>query len=259
MTPLLPAGMAVTKELSDALRAGVAPRSSDPTLWQGIIALTRNEPDKAIRILRHTGNPKALGVAYHMARQYVLFRQQMDEAIRIHPDDFGPYYYLGRYYDTEVNNTEEAVAWFRKALAKNPDYLPAWSYLGSCLERLGNTAEAEQAYNRSSSLAQSQTGLARLRFTNGNPTIALPFAEKAIALNPRDPAGQNLIARIYDALQRPVDALHALEAAASLSPNEASIRYQLHRAYRSLGNNTKAEEALREFERLRSIYGLQSQ
>ena len=268
LIPLLPAPTPATQAIREALlsgepdRATGAAESLDPSvrpLWLGILAIMRHDPNKAIRILRHTGEAKALGVAYYVAGQYLLFRVQMAEAIRHNPDDFGPYYYLGRHYDTELDNPEEAARWLRKALERNPGYVQAQSFLGSCLERLGRTGEAEEAYQSSATLPRSQIGLARLRLAAGDSASALAMTEKALSTNPRELAGQKLAARIYAERDRPRDSLRALENAAKLAPREASIQYQIYRTCRSLGESAKAADALREFEHLRAIYGLQPQ
>ncbi|HYI93064.1 MAG TPA: hypothetical protein VEX68_05950 [Bryobacteraceae bacterium] len=65
-----------------------------------------------------------------------------------------------------------------------------------------------------------------------------------------------LAARIYGALNRPGEVVRTLESAAVLAPRDASIQYQLVRAYRSIGATAKSEAALRDRERLRAIYGL---
>jgi tetratricopeptide (TPR) repeat protein len=223
-------------------------------LWQGILAITLNDANGAIRALRKADYPKALGVAYYLARQQILFREQMAEAIRRDPTDFGPYYYLGRHYDSDVDNADEAVRWFRLALERN-EYASARSHLGNCLERLGRTAEAEAAYNASLSAAQSQLGLARLRLATGDARLALTFVLKAVAIDPRDVSALKLAARVYGTLERPKDAVAVLESAAVLAPRDASIRYQLARFYQSVGDAMKSTAALRDFERLRAIYG----
>ncbi|MGH9631091.1 MAG: tetratricopeptide repeat protein, partial [Bryobacteraceae bacterium] len=211
----------------------------------------------AIRSLRKADSPKALGVAYYLAGQHILFRAQMEEAIRRDPGDFGPYYYLGRHYDSDVDNAEEAVKWLRLALERKKDYAPAISYLGNCLERLGNIAEAQAAYNASAAMAQSQLGLARLHLSAGDASAAVSFIEKAISLDRRDARALKLAARIYGELNRPHDAIRALESAAAVAPRDASIRYQLARAYKSVGNDpAKSAAAMRDFERLRAIYGV---
>jgi tetratricopeptide (TPR) repeat protein len=266
LTPLLPAPTPATEEIREAVMTGEATRAAhlaeslDPEtrkLWGAILAIVGNDPTTAIRALRHAGQPKALGVAYYLARQYLLFRDQMAEAIRRDPADFGPYYYLGRHYDSDFDDAEQAARWFREALNRNPSYARTRSYLGNCLERLGRTEEAEVAYRASATLPSSQLGLARLMLAAGDSASALSFVEKALAGDPADSAAFKLAARVYTKLNRPRDAARALESAAALAPRDASTQYQLYRAWQSLGNATKASAALREFERLRAVYGLQ--
>lgn len=224
-------------------------------LWKGILAITQNDAHAAIRSLRKADNPKALGVAYYLAGQHLLFRDQMMEAIRRDPADFGPYYYLGRHYDSDVDNAEEAAKWLRLSLERKEDYAPARSYLGNCLERLGRITEAEAAYNASPGMAESQSGLARLRLAGGEAASALVFVEKAIALDPADARALKLAARIYTRLDRLKDVVRVLELAVRVAPRDASVRYQLSRAYRTVGDQTRSTAAMVEYERLRSIYG----
>ncbi len=264
LSPLLPAPDTSTQAIRQAIQSGHVSRASallasldspNRNLWQGILAITQNDAHGAIRSLRKADNPKALGVAYYLAGQHLLFRDQMLEAIRRDPADFGPYYYLGRHYDSDVDNAAEAVRWLRLSLERKPDYAAARSYLGNCLERLGRNTEAEAEYNSSPETAQSQLGLARLRLTAGDASSALALIEKAIALEPRDVRALKLAARIYDALGRLKDVVRALELAAVAAPRDASVRYQLARAYKTVGDQTQSTAAMQEFQRLRSIYG----
>lgn len=266
LTPLLPAPTPATGTIREAVMAGRLIDAANLTesldletrkLWRGILAIVRNDPTSAIRALRHSGQPKALGVAYYLGRQHLLFRDQMAEAIRRDPVDFGPYYYLGRHYDSDLDDTEQAAHWFREALNRNPNYARARSHLGKCLERLGHMEEAEAAYRASASLPLSQLGLARMMLAAGDAASALAFVEKALAGDSGDSAALKLAARVYAALNCPRDAARALESAAALAPRDASIQYQLYRAWQSLGDATKAAAAFGEFERLRAVYGLQ--
>jgi tetratricopeptide (TPR) repeat protein len=247
------ADIARATDLANALAS-----ADERRLWLGILAILGNEPVKAIRILRaDANNPKALGVAYYLARQYLLFRDRMSEAIRRNPDDFGPYYFLGRHYDADLDNSEEAVRWFRRALAKDPGYARARAYLGTCLERLGQAAEAEAAFRASIDLPLSQFGMARLKLAAGETEEALGWVERALEAEPRDVPGQRLAARLYETLGRPAEALAALEQAARAAPADASLHYLLHRLHRASGREAKAKAELTEFERLRAIYGAQ--
>lgn len=266
LSPLWPSTDESTFAIRQAIQSGQTSRAiallkpldaPNRNLWQGILSITQNDANGAIRSLRKADSPKALGVAYYLAGQHILFRRQMEEAIRRDPSDFGPYYYLGRHYDSDVDNTEEAVKWLRLALQRKEDYASALSYLGNCLERLGKIEEAEAAYKASPAMAQSQLGLARLHLTAGDTAAAVSFIEKAISLDSRDVRSLKLAARIYSELNRPRDAVRALESAATVAPRDASIQYQLARAYKSAGEDAaKSAAAMQEFERLRAIYGL---
>lgn len=265
LAPLLPAPTRYTQTIRQALLAGDAKaaarlvESLDPRnqlLWRGILYIAGNDSQAAIRVLRRGDEPKALGVAYYLARQFLLFRDQMFEAILKNPNDFGPYYYLGRYYDSDIDNAQEAARWFQEAVSRNPGFMPARAHLGNCLERLGRAEEAEAVYRRSGSVPLSQLGLARLRLAGGDAAGALALVEKAQAGDPHDAVAHKLAAQIYVGLNRRKDSIRSLETAAALDPRDPSTQYQLYRLYQSVGEEEKASSALREFERLRAIYGL---
>ncbi|MBM3797617.1 MAG: hypothetical protein FJW31_27015 [Acidobacteria bacterium] len=261
LAPLLPpsggGGVADALRSGDVKRAAVfaaaLPSEDARRLWRGTLAIVGNDAVTAIRTLRPLGDSKALGVAYYLARQYVLFREQMHAAIRREPSDFGPYYLLGRHYDSELDDCAEAVRWFRLALERNPAYGRAHAHLGYCLERQGDAAGAERAYQSSIGLALSQAGMARLQQKAGRAAEALTWAQKAEG----DPAADRLAARLYESLGRPAEAIAALERLRRAVPHDASVLYQLHRLHRAAKDDARAKAALAEYERVRAIYGAQ--
>jgi len=266
LIPLLPAEIRDERPIRDALLSGNVTRtrllveSLDPprrTLWKGILAITQNEPTSAIRVLRAVDHPKILGVAYYLAHQYLLFRDQMKRAIEQDPADFGSYYYLGRHYDSDVDDLEEAMRLYRLALEKNPQFSAIRAYLGNCLERRGRLQEAEAEYLASSNVALSMIGLARLRLSTDNLAAAREFIDRAIALDARDPSALKLQSRIYVRAGQLHNAAQALERAITLDSRDASLRYQLGYTYRLLGESTRAAAAFHEYERLQKIYGSQ--
>ena len=121
---------------------------------------------------------------------------------------------------------------------------------------MGRDREAEVEYRASLGLAQSLAGMARLRLGANEYPEALRYVKSSLQLDPRDASVAKLAARVYSALDRPADAILALELALRLAPRDATIRYQLWRAYKAKGELEKSAAALREFERLRAIYGL---
>lgn len=67
----------------------------------------------------------------------------MDQILKVNPV-YGDAYATGGHF-FEINyRYEEAIAWYRKALALNADLLPARSELGMNLMRLGHDAEAQR-------------------------------------------------------------------------------------------------------------------
>lgn len=268
LAPLLPADTREERSIREAFLAGDVARArflidwQDParrTLWRGILAITQNDPTLAIRTLRMADYPKALGVAYYIAHQYLLFRDQMKRAIQQDPADFGPYYYLGRHYDSDVDTLDEAIRWYRLALEKNPQFVATRAHFGNCLERMGKLEEAETEYLASSTVSLSLIGLARLRLSAGNLAATREYIDQAVSLNPRDIAALKLQSRIYERLGRLHDAAHALERAITIDSRDSSLRYQLGHTYRLLNESSKAKSAFGEYERLQKIYGSQPQ
>ncbi len=266
LAPLLPADTQEERPVREALLSGDIARArslvdaQDParrTLWKGILAVTQNDPALAIRTLRRADHPKVLGVAYYLARQHLLFRDQMKRAIQQDPADFGPYYYLGRHYDSDVDNLNEAIRWYRLALEKNPQFSSTRAHLGNCLERMGKVEEAKAEYLASSTVSLSMIGLARLSMAAGNTDDARKFIDQAVSLDPVNASALKLQSKIYARLGRLRDAASALERAISIDSRDPSLRYQLGHAYRLLGESVKAMAAFDEYERLRKIYGSQ--
>lgn len=266
LIPLLPAGIREERPIRDALLSGNVTRarslvesldSPRRMLWKGILAITQDEPTLAIRALRTVDHPKILGVAYYLAHQHLLFRDQMKRAIEQDPADFGSYYYLGRHYDSDVDDLEEAMRLYRLALKKNPQFSGIRAYLGNCLERRGRLQEAEAEYLASPNVALSLIGLARLRLSTDNLAAAREFIDRAIALDPRDASALKVQSRIYARAGRLHDAAEVLERAIALDSRDASLRYQLGYTYRLLGDSTRAAAAFHEYEHLQKIYGSQ--
>jgi tetratricopeptide (TPR) repeat protein len=192
---------------------------------RGIDHIRRGEWYDAIRMLRRAeaAQPspsvaRALGFAYYGARQHVLFRLKMEEAIGRDRRHFAPYYFLGRHYGAEVGDWTRAAEYFRQSIERNADHAASHHYLGYALEMDKLTDAAETEYRRSLELARRsggyfalpQAGLARLRLADG----------------------------------RAAEAAAQLEAALSLDPTDAGTAYQLYRAYAANGEIEKANRML---------------
>ena len=205
---------------------------------------------------------KLLAVSYYGLRQHRLFLATMEAARRKQPADWAPYYYLGRYYDSDQQDFAQAEQYFRKALERNPDHFRAVSYLGYCLESTGRKPAAAEQYRRAIDLVKRQGA----RFSHpyqrlalvllaGDPAAALPFARKAVGQGPGEAASHKALAQVEAELGHWPAAIQAWESAAALDPTDASVRYRLYRAHLTAGDRRKADAALEGYRRIVALYG----
>jgi tetratricopeptide (TPR) repeat protein len=93
---------------------------------------------------------------------------------------------------------EEAARVYREALAQHAEDAALWTRLGEVEARAGNVVAAAEAYERAAQLqpdqADAQREASRAWATAQQPAKALPWLERAIALQPRD--DQLLIDRV---------------------------------------------------------------
>ena len=238
--------------------------------WRGFLELRLGNAHQAIRYLRRaeafTSNPsvlKVLAVSYYMAHQYRLFLLKMNEALQIQPDHFAPFYYLGRYCNSQLTDFERAAGYFTKAIERNRGHFRSHYYLGHCYESMRDLDRAEREYQSAiqiaeqagSSFALGYQGMARVRLLQVQTDKALPLALRAAELAPNDAESHRVVAKVYTALERPLDAVEHWERAAALDPTDAKVHYHLYRSYASLGKTDKARAALSLFKSLSAMYG----
>ncbi|HLI34708.1 MAG TPA: hypothetical protein VKW70_06650 [Terriglobia bacterium] len=257
------------KEIDEMLRK--SPQDFRGYFWQGFLDLQRRDNYNAIRALRraealNANEPvlKLLAVAYYAARQRRLFELTMKRALRQKPDDFAPYYYLGRYYvSVDAQDFAQAGLYFKEAIQRNPQYFRSYYYLGYCDEIARQLGKAEQNYRKAMALAQAENaksalpyeGMARLRLLENEAAKALPYALHAARLAEDEAASHKTLAKVYGSLGRQMDAAQEWKRAAELDPTDASPYYHLFQIYSSLGSPAKAKSALANFNKLSAMYG----
>lgn len=83
-----------------------------------------------------------------------------------------------------MERTDEAAAELRAALAKNPQFLPAWLNLGGLMEDVGNAKAAADAYEQALRLApgngQARARLAAIRVHKGEAAAAIRDLEQRL-------------------------------------------------------------------------------
>ncbi len=128
-------------------------------------------------------------------------------------------YAYGRYL-LKSNEEEKAIAAFQREIENDPTHLPAHLFLADTKLRLKD-------------------------FAGG-----LPYAEKAVKLNPRLPLGHYLLGSLLLETGQTARAIGELEAAARLLPNEPKIYFALGRAYARANRQKDAAAARATFLRL---------
>ncbi len=116
-------------------------------------------------------------------RNDIKMFDQWQKATRIH-------YSLGGKMLFKEGNYQEAVLEFKKVLALQPDFVPAYNYLGKSYAILNDYEQAEQHFQKVIQLApgvdEGYTNLGLLFELKGEKSKALSYLTKALSLNPQN-------------------------------------------------------------------------
>jgi tetratricopeptide (TPR) repeat protein len=145
--------------------------------------------------------------------QFEPARQCYEQSLNLDEAQPHAWYHLGL-MATELGDLASGVAAMRRCIEHEPNYAPAHWRLGLWLIDLARMDEAEQAFRR------------------------------AMAVNPRDPAGAMGMARVMLERGEAEPAAVLLEALLAANPPNAAYAWQLlATAYRHLGREADAREA----------------
>lgn len=153
--------------------------------------------------------------------------------------------------DWEWSAAEEA---FRRAIALNPSYALAHRMLGITLSHMGVREESLAAARRARELdplnPSHQALSAQIAFTARDFSLAVQFAQQAIAIDPEFWVGHFQLGQVYEQLGKTELAVHALNNAGRLSGgNSKAIAYRGHILAKS-GRIAEAEEVLKTLDRV---------
>lgn len=193
--------------------------SANEILWQELIDL---KYDKLLTVQDRVARQVVKGLHLNLAP---------DEAERLAldgPQDQPAYenYLLGRFL-ISTSNHPRAIQMLEKSVALDPDYAPAWAYLG-------------KAYS-----------ISALQYFGGREYHgkARDAYEKALALNPAQPETRILIANFFTESGRVEEAVAILRSVVEANPNHPGARWELSYAYRYAGmldeSISEGEHALR--------------
>jgi predicted CXXCH cytochrome family protein len=142
-------------------------------------------------------------------------------------------------------NHEAAAAWYRKALEKDPLYLPAIRNLGATLSRLNRFAEAAEVLRRAPGDAAALSNLGEALLGQGQHASAEQALRRSLDLDPDSPQALNNLGRALLRLDNRQAAEDSFRRAIRVAPGFA-------RAHNNLANSLDARgewaEARRHFD-----------
>lgn len=205
---------------------------------------------------------KSLGIAYYSLQQYKLFRAQMEKALAMDQHDYETNYYLGRYYESVVNNFPLALRYFERSIKSKPSFEKSVYYRGYCYEMLGQRTEALENYETAVQLVEKSAAsfswphqsLGRL-LMDSQPEKAFTLALRAVAIEPELESNHLLLAKMYERKNDLNQSLAELRKAVQLNPTSTATRYLIFRLLNRLGKREEAKNELLILQKLKSTYG----
>lgn len=215
---------------------------------------------------------KALTVATQLEAKYPDDADVLYQAARLHMKAFNdvthrmfektPASYRVNQLSAEIFETQnrftEAVAEYRKAIAKNPQAVNLHFRLGrailleshdpEALARAQKEFEAELALNPSDAAAEFQIG--QILNATSKPAEALAHFEKALDLSPDFVEAALAIGKMRIQAKQYSAAIPLLEHVVAVQPNHEGGHYNLMLAYRNSGRMDKAREEQQVLEKL---------
>ena len=157
---------------------------------------------------------------------------------------------------TQVDDYEDALRCFRKAIELDPNMDRAHHFAGVALIRLGRPSEAipelEAELKLSPNDPDTQYNLAYALLETSQKDQAMAILEALIAAHPDHAQAQYQLGKELLNSGDKNEAVQHLEAAARLEPNVDYIAYQLQAAYRKAGRTSDADKELQVYREIKA-------
>jgi tetratricopeptide (TPR) repeat protein len=175
--------------------------------------------------------------------------------VRDFPDNVSALEQMGNFYSRYGQRTE-AVAFWQKCLAKDPNYFNAYSKLGIIALDKGEFEQALEHYRTAVRIRPEAEGI---RAKIGEALVGLGLYDEAIGelqeeirISPQKAAAHFLLGQAYLKQKAYKDAQYHYEKALELIPNYANACYGLARVFIGLKQPDKAKEYQEKFRNLRA-------
>jgi tetratricopeptide (TPR) repeat protein len=147
-------------------------------------------------------------------------------------------------------NTDEAIGYFQKALAINPEHAVALQNLGNAYRQKKDWNAARKILEHALAVnpddAEANYGLGMVYAQLNDTDRAYEFLQKALAVRPAYPEALNNLGILYLRTGRPEEAKKSFAESIRVAPEFDQAYLNLARVYAIEGDKTKARAALQE-------------
>jgi tetratricopeptide (TPR) repeat protein len=233
-----------------------APPANPPEFAHARQLLQQGKYDEAVAELQQLASSRPemkglaheLGTAYYRKGDYVHAIESLKQALQSDPADseatqlIGLSYYLSGKPADAIPYLEKVQTWYSRA---NVD---ASYILGQCYIQTKDYPHARQAFAKMFDLVPDSAGsyllTARMLFRQEFEPVALEFAQKAVALDPKLPLAHELLGEIHLFQSQIPDAVSDFRAELVINPGYAETYYKLADAYSRIQKFDDAEKLL---------------
>ncbi len=205
--------------LLESAHASSAQTKVDPSYLLALCYLdTRRFDDARHAFAAQYGVPPDSATAYLLAARMLLRREFVPQALAFaaRAVELDPHLPLAHELLGEIalaqSRIDDAIGYLQQERAQNPLDADTYERLGDAWSRKGSYPEAEQALQQAILLEPNSTGpyilLGRAHLKQSDPAGAMPFLQKAEAMDPANFMTHNLLAQTYRALGQTAEASH---------------------------------------------------
>jgi len=249
------------------LEASVA-RGNDPAPVYALLADVYEQsghPENAIPAMRLAIQRDPQSEKYRFAYAVLLTNSnapgaaiiRLEESLQSFPSSSRLWFALG-FANFKLDKNEEAERALRKAIDLDPNFSPAFAYLGLIRARTGAYGEAiplyEKAIRADPKLAVIHHLIADAMLKqNGDPRTIETHLRQSVELDPTFTPSRLSLGKLFMRSQRWADAVSELEQVVKLDPSVPETYYQLGLAYGRLKRAEDAQSAMATFKRLSDV------
>lgn len=242
-----------SKELKVAVKLNPGDRNAKLGLARSLVEL--EELEGALKLLQQLKQekPRDAEVLYTLGMVYTrLAEDTIGEIERVDPDSYLIELILGKAAEARRAFTE-AVEHYKKAIARSPEAPGLYYDLAHALGASGDLQHALEQYRHALEVDpydyNASWEAARIILPD-NPQEAFRLANRAVELKPDLPGALATRGRALLAMEKPREAIEDLKRASALDREDATIHFQLARAYRQLGMKAEAAAETVIYERM---------